>query len=286
MPIYPKKSASHKNPNTLWWTLAIVASLLVALLTIKATTPVEQQKELPVSFYPALLQPWQGFRIAVLSDVHLANAGKDVDRFKMLLAQVVAEQPSLVVLLGDYIDSSADPDTHDGIRDSFTNALALLDALPAALVLGNHDSWTDYDKWVEALSTGQAHLLENKVVTLDTAQGRVCVRGVGDSFSGHNKAIAFPADCDALPKLTLTHDPAGALQPDIEGLVLAGHTHCGQISLPLLGAPWIPSNAPRQASCGFFKNEGRVLFTSGGIGTSILPLRFGAQAGWDLLTIK
>ena len=151
MLIYPKKSAGHKIPNTLWWTLAIVASLLVALLTIKATRPVEQEKQFYVSFYPEVLLPWQGFRIAVLSDIHLANVGKDVDRFKMLLAQVVAEQPSLVVLLGDYIDSSTDPDTHDGIRDSFTNALVLLDALPVALVLGNHDSWTDYDKWVAAL---------------------------------------------------------------------------------------------------------------------------------------
>jgi len=192
MPIYPQKSAGHKIPKMLWWTLAILGSVLVALLTIKATTPIEQQKQLSVSFYPEVLQPWQGFRIAVLSDVHLANAGKDGDRFKMLLAQVVAEQPSLVVLLGDYIDSSTDPDTHDGIRDSFTKTLALLDGLPAALVLGNHDSWTDYDKWVAALSTGQAHLLENKVVTLDTSQGRVCVRGIGDSYSGHNKAIAFP----------------------------------------------------------------------------------------------
>lgn len=280
------KSFADFLHTRLLWVLSALGSLLVALLTIKATTPIEQQKQLSVSFYPEVLQPWQGFRIAVLSDIHLANAEKDVDRLKMLLAQVVAEQPSLVVLLGDYIDSSTDPDTHDGIRDSFTKALALLDGLPTALVLGNHDSWTDYDKWVEALSTGQAHLLENKVVTLDTAQGRVCVRGIGDSFSGHNKTLAFPSDCDALPRLTLTHDPAGALEPEIKGLVLAGHTHCGQISLPLIGALWIPSNAPREASCGFWRDESRVLFTSGGIGASILPLRFGAQAGWDLLTIE
>ena len=282
----PKRSLFRRARPSLWWTLSGLLLLLVAHLVIKATTPIEQKPELPVAFYPEVLGPWKGFRIAVLSDVHLIDAGQDLERFRMLLGQVVAEKPSLVLLLGDYINASTAAEKHQGIREGFAKALELLDGLPVALVLGNHESRSGYNDWVMALSGGKPWLLENKTTPYDTAQGRVCVRGIGDSFSGHKAAVAFSPTCGALPRLTITHDPAGGLGQGVDGLVLAGHTHCGQISLPLIGPLWIPTKAPREASCGVWKDQGLVLFVSSGIGTSILPLRFGAQAGWDLLEIN
>ena len=286
MPANPKRSLIRRARPSLWWTLSGLLLLLVAHLVIKATRPIEQKQELPVAFYPEVLGPWKGFRIAVLSDVHLVDAGQDLERFRMLLGQVVAEKPSLVLLLGDYINASTAEEEHQVIREGFGKALELLDGLPVALVLGNHESRSGYNDWVMALSGGKPRLLENKTTTFDTAQGRACVRGIGDSFSGHKAAVAFSPTCGALPRLTITHDPAGGLGQGVDGLVLAGHTHCGQISLPLIGPLWIPTKAPREASCGVWKDQGRVLFVSSGIGTSILPLRFGAQAGWDLLEIR
>ena len=61
--------------------------------------------------------------------------------------------------------------------------------------------------------------------------------------------------CKNLPKITVTHDPAGAFHPKIAGLVISGHTHCGQISFPYVGPIWIPSEVPREAHCGLYKDN-------------------------------
>jgi len=68
--------------------------------------------------------------------------------------------------------------------------------------------------------------------------------------------------------------------------VLAGHTHCGQIRLPLLGALYVPSDAPKRGHCGLYIDGQRQIFVSSGVGTSVLPIRFLAQAQWDLITLR
>ena len=96
----------------------------------------------------------------------------------------------------------------------------------------------------------------------------------------------FPEDCKNAIKLTVTHDPAGAFHQDMEGLVLAAHTHCGQIKLPFIGVLWIPSDAPVEATCGLYVDKKRTVFTTAGAGTTLLPIRIGTTSSWDLLTIK
>ena len=71
----------------------------------------------------------------------------------------------------------------------------------------------------------------------------------------------------------------------MEGLVIAGHTHCGQVSLPLIGAIWVPSIAPRNATCGLYQDENITLYVTSGVGTSILPIRYGAQSHWDFINL-
>jgi len=70
-------------------------------------------------------------------------------------------------------------------------------------------------------------------------------------------------------------------------LSFAGHTHCGQVVLPLIGAPFVPTEAPRDMHCGPYKKEFEGL-TSGGIGTSILPIRFGpnTEPGWEMILLN
>ena len=126
-------------------------------------------------------------------------------------------------------------------------------------------------------------MLENETVVLDAVG--TCIRGFGDAFTDHFEYVDFPTACADRLKITLTHDPAGAFNPKVEGLVLAGHTHCGQISIPLLGPLYVPTQAPREAHCGLYKDKQRQVFVSSGIGTSVIPLRFNAKASWDLITI-
>ena len=71
-----------------------------------------------------------------------------------------------------------------------------------------------------------------------------------------------------------------------EGRCAGRSTHCGQIRLPLIGSPWIPSDAPNDATCGVYEDNDRLLWVSSGVGTSILPIRFGTQSQWNLLEMS
>ena len=78
------------------------------------------------------------------------------------------------------------------------------------------------------------------------------------------------------PAILLSHGPDVFADRRVTGLVLAGHTHCGQVVLPLLGAVAVPIRRGRRYVCGVFREQGRMLVVSAGIGTSRLPLRLGA----------
>ena len=114
----------------------------------------------------------------------------------------------------------------------------------------------------------------------------LCVRGFSDAFTDQFSYLDFPEACEDSVKISLTHDPAGAFDAAVTGLVLAGHTHCGQIRLPFIGPLYVPSTAPSSAHCGLYEDDQRQVFVSSGVGTSVLPIRFLAQAQWDLITIK
>ncbi|MFT5008052.1 MAG: hypothetical protein ACI9PX_000455 [Reinekea sp.] len=81
--------------------------------------------------------------------------------------------------------------------------------------------------------------MENETRLITTINGSVCIRGLGDKFTNRYKYVDYPAACQGLPQLTITHDPAGAFDKHVTGLVLAGHTHCGQVSLPFIGSLWV-----------------------------------------------
>lgn len=69
------------------------------------------------------------------------------------------------------------------------------------------------------------------------------------------------------------------------GLVLAGHTHCGQIVLPLIGAIASSSNYGERYRCGIVRELGRITLAAAGLGASVLPLRYGAVPDWWMVTL-
>ena len=128
--------------------------------------------------------------------------------------------------------------------------------------------------------------MENKVTVLKTSKGPVCVRGLGDQYTDRFAYVDYPEECKSLPKLTITHDPAGAFDHRVKGLVIAGHTHCGQVSLPFIGPLWVPTNAPSNAHCGLYEDQDRSLFVTSGVGTAMLPVRYGTQSQWDVISVN
>lgn len=98
--------------------------------------------------------------------------------------------------------------------------------------------------WLKAFENKRANILENEIAKLIAKDQSICIRGLGDYYTRKFKYIEFPPECRTSIKFSVTHDPAGGFQKDTDGLILAGHTHFGQISLTFMKASWIPSTAP------------------------------------------
>jgi len=225
-------------------------------------------------------------KVAVMGDLHLDESAKTFAKFSALVEEVKSYKPDLVLLVGDYVTNIKTIRDIKAHRKNIINAFKALDPIPRAVVLGNHDVYTDNEAWLDEFRRLGVDVLENEIRVIDVAGVKVCVRGLGDYRSRRFKFVDYPAECQNLPKITITHDPQGAFEPGVEGLVFAGHTHCGQVSFPIIGPLRVPTKAPRGAICGLYKDNKRTLFVTSGVGTSIIPIRYGAQSQWDLIDLN
>jgi predicted MPP superfamily phosphohydrolase len=224
--------------------------------------------------------------VAVIGDVHLPEGSEHLDGFEKLVLEIKSTQPDLVVFVGDY---TSDPKAMNDMlshRKNIINIMKLVDPLPRAVVLGNYESWSNADEWISEFNRLDVDIMENETSIIQTIKGDICIRGLGDKYTNRYNYVDYPEECENIPKFTITHDPAGAFNSRVKGLVVAGHTHCGQISLPFIGPLWVPSDAPSEAHCGLYEDDQRTVFVTSGVGTTILPLRFGAQSQWDELNVS
>jgi predicted MPP superfamily phosphohydrolase len=223
-------------------------------------------------------------RVALLSDLHVKNSPDAIADLAELWSEMIEQTPEIILLAGDYIDDGASNQDIASIGPAVANVLRHSNNIPVVAVLGNHDHWSGADAWTRYLSEAGVIVLENEIVILEVIGA--CIRGFGDAFTDHFRYVDFPPVCDGMLKISLMHDPAGAFSQQVTGLVLAGHTHCGQISIPFLGALYVPTQAPKEALCGLYKDEQRQVFVSSGVGTSVIPFRLNTQSEWDLITIN
>lgn len=225
-------------------------------------------------------------KVAVLGDPHLSESAGSLANFRTLMSAVKDANPDIIVFVGDYIKNPRDIVDITTHRKNIINAIKLLHPIPNAIVLGNYESWSNPKEWYTSFSRAGLKVMENEIGLIETSSGLVCIRGFGDDYTGRYRYIDFPKACNDVPKLSITHDPSVAFYEDVKGLVIAGHTHCGQVSIPFTGPLWVPSNAPPEGHCGLYIDNEKTLFVTSGVGTSVLPLRYGAQSQWDLLTIQ
>ena len=224
--------------------------------------------------------------IAVIGDPHLPEGYENVEEFKKILSEVKKAKPDLVVFVGDYIANPKSIKNMIKHRRSIINSFKAVDPIPRAIVLGNYESWSNPHDWLNTFKKLGVGVLENDILKLNTNKGIVCIRGLGDFYTKRYLYIDYPIECSEFPKITITHDPAGAFEDNVSGVIIAGHTHCGQVSLPFIGPIWVPTEAPPSAICGLYRDDKKTIFVTSGIGTSILPIRFGTQSQWDMLNIS
>jgi predicted MPP superfamily phosphohydrolase len=237
---------------------------------------------------------WHGapLTIAAIGDTHVGSPHVDAARMGRIVARVNALRPELVVLLGDYVGfhaplSERSPAENQEILGGVATFAALVSRYGAVAVLGNHDVWYDRQAITTALQDAGVAALWNRHVVIRRSGGAVVVVGVADRDTGEPD---FAAALDGAPAgadtIVLSHSPDTFPQmPDRAALMLAGHGHCGQVSIPLIGRPITPLRNPRYA-CHLIEEDGKRMYVTAGIGTSILPVRFLNPPEIVLITIR
>jgi predicted MPP superfamily phosphohydrolase len=224
----------------------------------------------------------QPIKILHISDIHYEeDTGPEV---MAELAKIAgATKPDIIALTGDYTGENSV--VTDRIRPVIIDGLERLsEGRRAYVTLGNHSVYTNPNRWIRSFSDSSMRFIEGQSEIINIRGVQLCVRGLGDAFTGNYRHVPFNQDCTGI-KLTLTHDPY-AVQSDPEsGVYLAGHTHCGQISLPLIGAPWMPTKASEEYLCGYGSDGDKSWITSSGVGTTFVDVRIGTKASVELIEL-
>lgn len=252
------------------WALGITALVLAGWTFYYEPSSLELHRyELALPTWPADLD---GFEIALLSDLHIGSPYYGLAKLEEVVSRVNASAPDLVLLAGDYVI--------DGVKGgSFVppeDIAAVLGKLEAPhgvfAVLGNHDWWLDGPRVRGALENAGICVLDDEAVRVSG----FWLVGLGDWWEAPpdiRKALA--AIDDEAPVVAVTHNPD--VFPEIPPrvlLTLAGHTHGGQVRFPFFGTPIVPSRYGSRFVQGHIFENGRHLFVTSGLGTSIIPARF------------
>ena len=222
--------------------------------------------------------PWPRgpVRIAVLTDLHVGSPFNGLDRLHEVVERTNAARPDLICILGDLVIQGV-----TGGRvvppEQIAAVLARLRApFGVVAVLGNHDGWLDRTRVRAALEQNRITMVEETAVRIEHPSGPFWVAGISDIWTGaHDIPKALGAVKDDGPVILLTHNPD--VFPDVPDrvvLTLAGHTHGGQVRLPLIGRPVVPSRFGERYAAGHVVEGNKHLFVATGVGTSILPVRF------------
>ena len=243
--------------------------------------PNVRKAEVALPGWPAGERP---VRAVLISDLHVAGPDMPPSRVADIVERINSRRPDLVLIAGDFISDKRFATRTDPFPEAVAPLRALRPRLGTFAVLGNHDHWRDAGEARAALAAVGVRVLDN-----DAARaGPLAIGGLDDAFTGHHDVAATLAAMRRVggPGLLLSHspDPFPSLPGDVR-LMLAGHTHCGQIRLPLIGAFTYLSEHGERYACGRIDEGGRTLIVSAGLGTSILPLRFGARPDLWVVTI-
>lgn len=227
-------------------------------------------------------EDWHGAQltIAAIGDTHVGSPHVDAARMGRIVARVNELRPELVVLLGDYVGGHAPPSErspaeNQEIIGGVATFAALVSRYGVVGVLGNHDVWYDRQAITTALQDAGAAALWNRHIVIRRSGGAVVIAGLADADTGEPD---FTAALDGAPEsadtIVISHSPDPFAQmPRGPALMLSSHGHCGQVTIPLIGRPITPLRNPRYA-CHLIVEDGKRMYVTAGIGTSILPVRF------------
>lgn len=231
-------------------------------------------------------------RIVHISDLHW---GEFVSHEYLTRAfKTIADQkPDLILLTGDYVAwRLTDVENYKKALEAFSKVY------PTYAVAGNHDggAWSspsggylNSDSIREFMTSANIHFLENEYTCPEIKTVKICIGGLGDLTGGFNHPERFVADYDSAPadfKIMLLHNPDAkiSVKDNKWDLMLAGHTHGGQVTIPFVGSPWVHVKDTKEVR-GLFKYEGRPFHITPGVGSSQRRLRLNCRPEVSVLQV-
>jgi hypothetical protein len=227
----------------------------------------------------------------VIADLHAGVPHMGLGAIARAVTRLDEAEPDIVLLLGDYLDSSQFwyPPARRLAPERVAEELARLRApLGRFAVLGNHDWNRAGDRMWTALESTGITVLENRAVPVQAPGGRLWIAGLADMRHRDPDVTAALAGVPPdEPVLVLSHDPdIHPYVPQRVALTLSGHVHGGQVAIPLLRRPLIPSRHGERYARRHVLDAGRRLYVSSGLGTSGLPIRLLAPPEVAVLELR
>ena len=235
---------------------------------------------------------FDGLRIAMLSDIHGGSNYMTAVRIKEIVAKTNEQEPDVIVLLGDFVSQRSGKVGSRSLKMEPSEVADNLAGLKATYgvfaVMGNHDGEFGEAKVAAELTRVGYRVLQNEVAVIQKDGKKLRILGTKDhlrfvkswkessaelkqmaDMSGDGKIILLQHSPDVFPIVT----GELSISPDL-ALFLAGHTHGGQVWLPIFGRPIVPSTFGQKYAYGHVSEKDVDLFVTSGIGMSVFPIRF------------
>jgi predicted MPP superfamily phosphohydrolase len=264
--------------------------LLLALLAfwgffIEPNRLIVREESIRINNWPRELD---GLKIAVISDIHAGGSFINDKKLHTIVDRTNALHPELIVILGDYMSSNGwtsrrvEPEVFAAVLKNFNAPLGTYS------VLGNHDAWYSGGKVRAALEQNGIKVLENEVLQLNARGVSLWLVGLADLWTRPQRIEQTIAKVpEGQTMIALTHNPdIFPNLPERVPLLLAGHTHGGQVRFPFIGSVVEASDYGERYERGHVFENNHHLFVTTGIGTSIMPVRFGVTPEIVLLTLR
>lgn len=251
-----------------------------------------ERMNMPLAGLPPELD---GLTVAVISDIHLGAPGLGLEHARLVVRQTNAAEPDIIVLLGDVVHS------WQGGRAHLPPLADLRAPEGVWACLGNHEHgfiWVHrylgeatgppVGHWRRVFGELGIELLVNEARPLRRGGARAWIVGVDDAYSGADNLSAAlrEARTDEVC-LAITHHPNLIDDPLARhvDLLLAGHTHGGQVHVPVIGPVHVSCRRPRQRAKGLVRANGTVMYVTRGVGEG-LPLRLGCPRELPVITLR
>lgn len=210
-------------------------------------------------------------KIVWATDFHVSP--KNQKRLKNIVQTINTHKPDLILLGGDFVKGHSPKSTLP-----MAEIASILGGLKAKYgvysVLGNHEWLIDGNLMRQELEKNHIKVLENENLIIMINQNLLYLAGTAD-LTMRQPNLQKSLENTALPVILMTHNPD--IFPEVPQnvtLTLAGHVHGGQINIPFIGPPVVPSKFGARYAGGKIIENKKVMIVSKGIGTSLLPLRF------------